>query len=74
MDNKLVRNEQTKLTATFINGGAIALLGVGGLAPLAAIVQSDEVSPIVVMFVVGCLVAGAALHSLARQHLRWLEE
>lgn len=74
MDNKLVRNEQTKLTATFINGGAIALLGIGGLAPMAAIVQSDDVSPIVMLFVLGCLAVSAALHSIARQHLRSLEE
>lgn len=74
MTNKLVRNEQAKLTATFINGGAVALLGIGGLAPLAAIVQSDEISLIVVLFVVGCMATSVALHSLARQHLRSLEE
>nr|WP_314256537.1 amino acid transporter [uncultured Devosia sp.] len=74
MSNKLVRNEQTKLTATFINGGAIALLGIGGLAPLAALVQSDRVSPLVLVFVLGCMATSMGLHSVARRHLQRLEE
>ena len=31
-----VRTEQVKLTATYLNGLAIAIFGVGGLAPLIA--------------------------------------
>ena len=74
MSNKLVRNEQTKLTATFMNGAAIAVLGVGGLAPLAAIVQSEQISPGVMLFVFGCILASMGLHLLARLTLGGLEE
>jgi len=34
----LIQNEQTKLTATYLNGLAIALFGVGGIAPVLAYV------------------------------------
>ena len=33
-----VHNEQTKLTATWLNGVAIATVAVGGIAPLVAVV------------------------------------
>ena len=34
----LVHNEQTKLTATYLNGVATALFGIGGIAPVLAYV------------------------------------
>ncbi|GJE16047.1 amino acid transporter [Methylobacterium marchantiae] len=34
--SKLVANERSKLTATYVNGLAIALFAVGGLAPMFA--------------------------------------
>ncbi|WP_375450814.1 amino acid transporter [uncultured Devosia sp.] len=70
----LVRNEQRKLTATYMNGIAIAMLGVGGFAPLAALVQAGTVSFAIALFVAGCILGSASLHSLARHHLRSLEE
>lgn len=33
--NKLAHNDQTKLTATYMNGVSLAALAVGGFAPLA---------------------------------------
>ena len=74
MSNKLVRNEQRKLTATFVNGVAIAILGVGGFAPLAATAMSGPLSPIVALLVLGCASASIGLHLLVRLYLQGLEE
>jgi len=54
--NKLVRNEQNKLTATYLNGIAVALFAVGGFAPLASVaVGGQTFSDLVVVVVfVGC--------------------
>ena len=65
MSNKLVRNEQRKLTASFLNGVAIAMFGIGGFAPVAALAQSGTVSLTVAIFVFGCLFGSVGLHSLA---------
>ena len=37
----LVANEQTKLSATYLNGLAIAIFAVGGLAPVVALVTGS---------------------------------
>jgi hypothetical protein len=37
----LVQNEQVKLTATYLNGLAIAIFAVGGLAPVVGVVSGD---------------------------------
>ena len=72
--NKLVRNEQKKLSSAFINGVAIAVLGVGVLAQAAAMVQTTVVELRVTAFVVICIPAAVALHFLARALLNGMEE
>jgi len=72
--NKLIRNERTKLTATFINGIAIAVLGVGVLAQAAAMVQTTIVELRVTAFVVICVPVAIGLHVLGRTVLEGMEE
>ncbi len=74
MSNKLVRNEQKKLLAAFINGVAIAVFGVGVLAQAAAMVQTTVVEFRVTAFVVICIPAAIALHFPARAQLNGMEE
>lgn len=74
-DNPLVPNEQTKLTANYLNGVAISLFAVGGIAPTVALLNSDSTSPgtgTSAIFVI-CLVSSAVLHVLARAALRSLK-
>jgi hypothetical protein len=64
----LVRNEQTKLTATYLNGLAIALFAVGGLAPLFSYAfGSMGGRPLwtVILTAAICLVVSAILHLIA---------
>lgn len=70
----LVRNEQAKLTANYLNGVAIALFAVGGLAQVLSLLNGDR-GPTPLMFVgIGiCIVASTALHFIARRILRGLE-
>jgi len=72
--NKLVRNEQKKLSAAFINGVAIAVLAVGVLAQAAAMVQTTIVELRVTAFVVICFPAAVGLHLLGRALLKGMEE
>ena len=62
--NKLVRNEQRKLFAAFLNGIAIAMFGVGGLAQVATMVQTANVQLAVSIFLVICVCLGTSLHLL----------
>lgn len=67
----LIRNEQTKLTATFLNGLAIALFAVGGLAPSLGMASGSVPASLLVIFLMGyCLIASLALHLIARRFLR----
>jgi hypothetical protein len=75
--NKLVRNEQNKLTATYLNGIAVALFAVGGFAPLANFVAGSLSNGFLVLsllFFAGCVALSGALHYFARSILRRLEE
>lgn len=72
--NKAVRNEQRKLTATFVNGIAIAAVAIGALAQAAAMVQSETISLSVSLFVVICVIIAVILHLLARASLRGMED
>ena len=73
---KLVGNERAKLSATYINGVAIAVLAVGGLAPLFAQRPPGPANPSSIVatgitaFV--CVVVSAVLHWTARTVLRGL--
>jgi hypothetical protein len=74
----LVHNEQTKLTAAWLNALATALLAAGFFAPAAAFIYGiSQVSLdrwIMVALAFGCVGLGAALHLLGRVILRRLHE
>lgn len=74
MSNKLVRNEQRKLTGTFVNGVGIAVFAIGGLSQLATMLTKGAIDATVTVFVLVCVAAALGLHSLARSTLRGLEE
>lgn len=74
MSNKLVRNEQRKLSGTYFNGAAIAAIGVGGFAPVVAMAMSGPLTPIILLLVLGCTGASIGLHLLAKLSLEGLEE
>lgn len=71
----LIANERTKLSATYVNGVAIAVLAVGGLAPLFAqratlpIAIDPWLTPAISLL---CLCISGALHWAARGSLREL--
>ncbi|PSJ60489.1 amino acid transporter [Kumtagia ephedrae] len=71
----LIRNERLKLFATYLNGLAIALFAVGGLAPVfstlyGTVTNSSTISVVVVSVI--CLVVSAALHWMASLVLKRL--
>ena len=70
----LIQNEQVKLTATYVNGVAIAMFAVGGLAPIVALFSgSISITPLVATLLSTiCVAISAALHAFARRHLRRL--
>lgn len=74
-NNPLIPNEQTKLTATYLNGIAIALFAVGAIAPTVTLLNSDTNSAGIGTSAVAvvCLVSSAVLHLLARAVLRSLK-
>ncbi|RZK81405.1 MAG: amino acid transporter protein [Methylobacterium sp.] len=72
----LIANERAKLTATYVNGVAIAVLAVGGLAPLfsqraASAAPPDQpwLTPVLSLL---CICVSGALHWAARGYLREL--
>lgn len=70
----LIRNEQTKLTATFLNGLAIAIFAVGGLAPIFSNLYNPDGIPGLVYLVSSvCFLTAAGIHWVARQVLRGLK-
>ena len=70
----LVHNEQTKLTATWLNGIAIAAVAVGGIAPFVAALTGTASIPAAVVGALAWLVFGLLLHWSARRVLRRLIE
>lgn len=71
----LIQNERTKLTATYLNGIAIAVFAVGSFAPTVAALGAYTASPLTTRIVVTiCLLASGALHLLARGVLRGLRD
>lgn len=73
--NKLVRNERRKLTATYLNGLAIAVFAVGGLAPVAGLIQGTVGSvagPATLVII--CLLLSGVLHWVALLMLKGMEE
>jgi hypothetical protein len=72
--NKTVRNERRKLSATYVNGIAMALMALGGFTPVIAFMQTGNFSVNTVMMVGVCFLGSGALHSLGRRILGGLEE
>lgn len=72
----LVRNERAKLSATYVNGLAIATFAVGGLAPLIALLSASTPASAGAGLIYGlagfCWIISGALHLLARGILREL--
>lgn len=73
---KLIANERAKLSATYANGVAIAVLAIGGLAPLFAQRAVVQVTPDPPWLTPGisllCLCVSGTLHWVARGFLREL--
>jgi len=74
----LVHNERTKLTATWINTLAAALIAAGAVAPVTAILYGLAALPVgigrVVGLAAGCVALGVAVHLRARAVLGSLRE
>lgn len=71
----LIRNERTKLTATFLNGLAIAIFAVGGLTQsIRAFNEPTTVTLGTVVLGVVCLLGAFALHMTGRWILGRLEQ
>lgn len=69
--DKLIHNEQTKLTATLINGVALAFLVGGGVATMLGLGnQATEAEQLVRALV--WILTGFILHGIARLFLRYL--
>lgn len=67
----LIHNERAKLTATYINGIAIAIFAVGSFAP--ALNTSPDRSVLTLALQIGiCLAASLILHLIARRFLKRL--
>jgi Na+/melibiose symporter-like transporter len=72
----LVANERAKLLATYFNGLAIAVMAIGGFAPLVSFPFSGDDRPFwVTMLIVSiCIAVSTTLHLLARRVLAGLKE
>ena len=74
----LVHNEQTKLTATWFNTLATALIAAGAVAPVAAILYGLAALPVppgrLIALALACLGLGSGLHIVARAQLGNLRE
>ncbi len=71
---KAERNERRKLSANYANGVAIAMIAVGGFAPLAAIVQTGNVNAASLVLFVICFVGSGSLHLFALKLLAGMED
>jgi hypothetical protein len=71
----LVRNERTKLTATYLNGVAIAFAALGAIAPWIAYAQGAATRLIVAgLSTVICVALSVSLHLVGRAMLGQLRE
>jgi hypothetical protein len=73
---KLVENEQTKLSATYINSAAIGVLAAGVFGPLVGTISNGVTAQpwqLAALFT-GCLLISAGLHYVARRLLGSLRE
>lgn len=71
----MIRDEQIKLTANFMNGLGIATFAVGGLAPVFSTLYDDtRLSGFVIVVSVICFAAALTLHLMARGILKGLSQ
>lgn len=73
----MVHIERTKLTATYLNGLAIAIFAVGALAPVFSNFYGNASNMGLGSLAIGtviCLIISLALHFVARRFLRRLEQ
>lgn len=71
----MIRDEQTKLTANFLNGMGIATFAIGGLAPVFSTLYDDQrLSGFLIFVSVICFVAALTLHLVARAVLKGLKD
>ncbi|RDJ27287.1 amino acid transporter [Bosea caraganae] len=66
-----VQNEKTKLRATYLNGLAIAILAVGGFAPIASYLNSMAQAhyAVVLALAASCVVISFVIHKVAQRGL-----
>lgn len=66
-----VQNEKTKLRATYLNGLAIAILAVGGFAPIASYLSSAAQAhyAVVLALAASCVVISFVIHKVAQRGL-----
>ncbi|MGA0533486.1 amino acid transporter [Hansschlegelia sp. KR7-227] len=71
----LSHNERLKLTATYVNGLAIAVAAVGGFAPIFSMLAAQTAPTwLLIVFVAVCFPFSIVLHLVARRALRGLRE
>ena len=68
------RNERKKLTATYLNGLAIAIAAVGGFSPVINFVQTGAASIWTFLVLIVCGLLSGGLHSLGLWLLKGIEE
>ena len=73
---KAARNEQVKITGTWLNGAAIAAVAIGCFAPITAVVAGTApIRPPTLFALVACwLLVALVLHLCARAAVRGIEE
>jgi hypothetical protein len=64
----LISNEQVKLSATYLNGVAVALAAIGGISPLVGFAQ-DSRGAAALTITPACWVMSLVLHYGARRSL-----
>ena len=65
---KAIRNEQVKLTATFLNGAGIAIFAIGGIAPLVGFASGSSAASGLAVAVTSLVAIGVGVlvHFIAR--------
>jgi hypothetical protein len=72
--NKAVRNERLKISATYVNGIAIAVMAIGCFAPVISVAQSGQVALGPFGLAAICFTGSVILHWVARMLLGGMEE
>lgn len=71
---KLSFNERAKLTASYINGIAIAVMAAGGFSPIVLTLQGESANSNLNYFALACFVISLVLHLIARSVLEGLRD